>query len=237
LVQVKNNDVITTATAGWTKIDQRNRGAGLTVALFIGTAAAASPVFTWASAAACGAVQWAYGCGFGIPETATWGATSFATGLTNPNTSPSITTTRDRSLVVYAGANNVNFNFTAPPAGWTENWDLASGTDAAGAVSGSRSLETAGSASGAISINGSNNPWVQFQVEILTTASPAGLTMAEEEVTAWTAPGGGITAAEQEIVGWIGEPGVTIAEEEIVLWLGEPPPPVVTGRRRQTYNN
>lgn len=251
VVQVKNNDVITTATLGWAKIDQQNSGAGLTAALFIGEAGAANPVFTWATAAACGALQWAYGCGFGVVETSIWGALSFAVGAANPHTSPSITTTRDRSLVVYADAGVANTALAAP-AGWTEDFDNGSAVDVGRTTVGSKRLDTSGSASGNISVTGSAGAWVQFQVEILTTLPPPGLTLAEEEVAAWVAPDGGLAiaeeeitlwvgdpglvVAEEEIVGWIGEPGLTVAEEEIVLWLGEAPPPVLN-RRRQTYNN
>jgi hypothetical protein len=233
--QVKNNAVITTATAGWTKIAQQDSGAGFTAALFIGTATAANPVFTWTGAAACGAVQWYYSNGSDVVETAVIGAISVNTGSGATHSSAAVTTTRYGSLAVYVDVTAANTSL-ATPANWTENFELGTATDQGATVSGSRQMAAAGSSSGAISVTGGAAAWVQWQVELLITAAPAGLTTAETEVTGWLSSGPGLGLAETEVAGWLSSgPGLGLAETEIVLWIG--PPPVVSGRRRQTYIN
>jgi hypothetical protein len=87
-------------------------------------------------------------------------------GTTNPHTTPGFITTRNNSRVIYLdfAANNTAM---ATPSGWSERVDNGSLSGNTRNVAGDKLVATAGTASGAISVNGAAAAWVQYQIELL----------------------------------------------------------------------
>jgi hypothetical protein len=181
----KNNTTHTTSTTGWSKLGQTNSGASFTSSVFVARVGAAAPNIQFgATIAGSGQVS----C-YASPDTAidlTIGASSSSAGTTTTHTSTSINTTRANSAVIYADVCAANAAMTTP-AGWTENIDAGSATSVTHHVLGIEALGASGSASGAISATGANGAWVQWQIELRTTAAqPAELSKIEQGL--WLAP-------------------------------------------------
>lgn len=216
--QTKNNAVHATATPGWVNIGQVNSGASFTASLWIAPESAAAPVFTWSGSVACGAQVAYLVSGSGNLDSAA-GASSNSNGLTGTHTSTSVNTTRNDSLVLYVDAAAAN-TATATPAGWTENVDNGSATDAGHNSFGSKAVAVSGSASGAISISGANAAWVQWQVEIMMAAPAAALAASKVEADAWLDPPPGLVSTKIETVAWLDNPKqIDASKIEVVAWL------------------
>jgi hypothetical protein len=219
LVTSHNNDTHSCSDSNWQKVAQANAGGSFTASLWRAPETASAPTFTWPNAAAC-AARIAY---FADPSNALEaapGSTTSNSGTANPHTTSSITSTRDNSLFVYFDAAAAN-TAIAQPTGWTEETDAGSGTDGGRTAIGTKDAGSSGSSSGAISVNGANAAWVQFQVEIRGTA-PVGFQVSKESVTAWLEPVPGFAVSGMSVLAWL-EPGSY--------------PPPSSGRRRALIVN
>lgn len=161
----KNNDVHTWTGTGWTKLDQIDSGAGFTASLAwcIVDGAEATPVCSWTNSSAARAVMTSWSGVAG--ENPFDGANNSNTGTGTTHSCTGVTTTRADSRVIYIDLVNVS-TLTATPSGWTENYDLGSGTSATRHVVGGKDIASSGSASGDISITGGNAEWVMWQIEL-----------------------------------------------------------------------
>lgn len=237
IVAVKNNDAISTATAGWTKIIQTNSGAGFTAALFTAELTAGTPTFTWTNAAN----AYAYGGFFDsvdmdiIVNAAS--AISSNTGAASPVTATGVTAAVEGGMTMaIAAASDETTVFGPTPAGWTERWDQGSGaTNDIRFVMATRNATTVG-ATGAVSWTKDAVPWVAFQMEFAVVNPPGPrLDVAELEIaTPLGSPGNSVREVEIAALLNTGA-GNAVLELEICALLTAPPP--VLNRRRQTYNN
>lgn len=214
---IRSNAVISTATAGWTKISQTNSGATLTVALFVASTTAANPVFTWTGAVGC----YCIGAAWDSPDlgliTNAIAVLSTNTGNTSPHTANSITAAVNGGLCfAFAISENETAVYGATPAGWTERWDSGSNaTTDIRSVMATRNATTVG-ATGNVAWTQSAVGWVAFQIEIGASNPPgpqldaASLEFAaaygstdnsvrEYEIAALLNTGAGLTATEYEI--------------------------------------
>jgi hypothetical protein len=199
IVLVKNNETITTATPGWTKLYQDNSGVLLTVAAFIAPGGSAAPVFTWTSSVAASAVTAFYDDTGQPVVTNAVGATSVNTGISNTPGTAGFNTTRNESVVVYYSGLAANTG-VGTPAPWTENYDNGSATSASTLVSGSREIAVSGTSSGSTAATaGTSTDWVHRQMELLVRLMPANFYSVEFEVSAHTALGSGFATAEFEV--------------------------------------
>jgi len=230
VVASKNNAVHSTATGGWTKISQTDSGASFTMSVFIAAEGAANPVITWAGSVACSARICYYAAPKGTSETTVIGGSTVNAGLTSTHSTASFNTTRDQSLVVYIDCAAANTGL-ATPAGWTEDSDAGSATDAGVTTFGSKAVAISGSASGAISVTGANAAWAQTQIELMQVAPAAGLQSSKVEVGGFLEPSAGLATSQAE-VGAMLEPfaGLSASQLEIGAWLDVAP---AGGRRRQ----
>ena len=200
VVASKNLAVHTTATAGWSMVGlQVNSGLSFTASLWIAAGDAAAPTFTWTGAAACSAQVAYYTDPSNVTET-TVGSSTNNNGATATHSTSAINTSRNDSLVVYIDVAAAN-TALGLPAGWTEDSDSGSATDAGRTVFGSKPITTSGTSSGAISVTGANAAWVQWQVE-LRGQLPTGFQVSEEEVGAWLDPVAGFVVSEVEVGAW-----------------------------------
>jgi hypothetical protein len=219
IVTVKSNDVITTAQVGWTKLFQDNSGTGYTAAYFIAPTTSTAGPATWASAAACSA-QVIY---IEDPDnpmvTNAVGASGVGIGSTSPHTSPSITTTRAMSLVLFIDqVSGYAGSYTSTPTGWTLNLQDGSPTDNGAIVIASKSGGAAGTSTGAISVTGTLFPWVQRQIEFLIVLPASGIQVTANEVANIMASRPGISVAGAELGNVMASGvGISASEVEIVL--------------------
>jgi hypothetical protein len=219
LVFSKNNETHSCADSDWQKIDQVNSGASFTASLWYAPDTAAAPTFTWSTAAACAADIAYFADPQNVVELAP-GSTTNNNGSGNPHTTSAIVSTQDDSLFVYFDAAAANSSL-GQPSGWTEHDDLGYATDGGRTAFGSKQAGSAGSSSGAISVNGANAAWVQFQVEI-RGAAPVGFQISKESVTAWLEP----------------KPGFAVSQMSLLAWLAPASsPPPSSGRRRALIVN
>lgn len=233
VVITKNNATHSTATSGWSLIQQVNSGASFTASIWKAAETAANPVFTWAGSVACGAqVTYYQDVNNGIDTTI--GSTTSNSGTTATHSTSSINTTRADSLVVYIDAAAAN-TALATPSGWTENSDTGSATGATRSTFGSKAVATSGSASGAISVTGASAAWVQFQIELKTTTDAGNnFKVTKETVAAWMDPPEGFAIAKETVAAWL-DPGngFVVTKETIAAWLDYSG---VVARRRQFIN-
>ncbi len=159
----ENNAVHSTATSGWTKGSQTNSGAGFTASWFWALNPAAAPVITWTGSTVCGARCYRFS---GAHTSGPIGAYSVNSGSIATHSSASITTTAAGSHVIYLDFVSANTSL-ATPAGWTQYSSSGNGTFTTANTVGGKDVTTLGATSGAISITGSANPWVQSQLELL----------------------------------------------------------------------
>jgi hypothetical protein len=232
VVTSKNNAVHSCSTSGWSLVgSQINSGASFTASLWIAAEGAAAPTFTWTGSVACSAQVAYYWDSLG-PMDVSVSASSNANGTTSTHTSAAFTSTRANALAVYIDVAAAN-TALATPAGWTEQVDAGSATDAGRTVWGDKVLGASGSSSGAISVTGAAAAWVQWQVE-LRVATSTGLDASKMEAGAWYDPGTGVDAAKIEVGAWLESPTeMAVAKIEVGAWL------VASGgggRRRQIAN-
>jgi len=173
VVGSKNNETHSSATAEWTKLDQRNSGTLWTVSLWYhivdGTDTAIT--VTWTTSVANFAQCWQMS---GVDAASPIGATSFNTGTASPHTVTGFNTTKPGSRVIYVGAGTANTAY-GTQAGWTENLDNGSATGVTRNVVGGRDFNDAGSATGNLSITGAAAAWVLWLLELTPAAPPIGL--------------------------------------------------------------
>lgn len=229
--QTKNNDTHSTTTGGWNLIAQVNSGANFTASLWEAAETAAAPVFTWTGSVAA-AAQVAYYCNANAPVDATIGFAVNSNGLTSTHATASSNSTGGDSLAVYVDAAAAN-TALATPAGWTEDADAGSATDAGRTTFGSKSLGASGSASGAISVTGANAAWVQFQVELMESAA-AGVEASKMELGAVLDLSSGLISSKMELglILDLEPAGLTVSKVEFGAIL-DAAPPSGGGRRRQ----
>lgn len=196
VVQSANNGVHSTATGGWSKLGQQNSGAGFTASIFVAAESAGAPTITWAGSVACAAQIFYYADPHNTTDT-TLGANSVSSGTTSTHTSTAVNTTRNNSLMIYVDAAAANTGL-AVPSGWTEDADNGSGTDGGDDATGSKSVATSGTSSGAISVTGANAAWVQWQIEIMGSVPTAGLQASQVEAAVLCAPPAGFDASQVE---------------------------------------
>jgi hypothetical protein len=170
MVATKNN-ATHTWPAGWNKVSQTNSGASWTVswAWRINVSGVAAPAVSWTGSVANTGQLWSYTgqdqfSPIGVVGTA-------ATGTVSPHTSTSITTTRNNSFAIYIDACSANTVLTQP-TGYTQNFGTGSATSVTALASGSKSVATQGTATGAISTAGGAAAWVQIQIEIFAPFAP-----------------------------------------------------------------
>lgn len=204
VVTTKNNETHSTVTGGWTKLAQINSGASFTASLWIAPEGSSAPVFTWTSSVACSA-QIAYYVGVDGPiESGGIGGSTNNNGTTSTHSTAAFNTTKNDALVVYVDVSAANTALAAP-AGWTENNDTGSATDAGRTVFGSKAVTTSGTSSGAISVTGAAAAWVQWQVELYRKDGNTA-EFSKAEVDAWLDPPSGFSASKIEFAAWL-EPG------------------------------
>lgn len=226
LVATKNNATHFCSTSGWDKVAQVNSGANFTVSVWKADEGAGAPTFTWTGSVAC-AAQVAYYLAPDVPVDKTIGATTSNTGNTSPHTTVSIDTTRASSNVIYIDAAAAN-TAVATPAGWTENADGGSATDAGRFAWGQKKIDNLGDPSGAISISGAAADWVQFQIEIMYEEAD-GLEVAKVEAGAWLEPPEGFNVSKIEVGAWLDDdpaPPPTAVSQAGMYVLGGDTPPV-----------
>ena len=236
VVTTKNNETHSTATAGWALLSQVNSGAGFTASLWHAKGDAVAPTFTWTSSVACSAQISYYDDPANVVDVVL-GATTSNSGTTSTHSTSSVNTTRSNSLVVYADVAAAN-TALATPSGWTEDVDAGSATDAGRSTWGSKAVASSGSASGAISVTGANAAWVQWQVEVMGEAAPAGFQVSEVEVGAWEDVSPGFSASEVEVGAWLDRPNeFSVSEVEVGAWLDFTGLPAAARRRQASVVN
>jgi hypothetical protein len=123
-----------------------NSGASFTASLWIAAEGAAAPTFTWTGSVACSAPRSLIirdpqngpaGDGFGQRDD--------RRGTTATHTSTGFTSDANDALAVYADAAAAN-TAIATPAGWTEDVDAGSATDAGRTAFGNKAIATSGTA-------------------------------------------------------------------------------------------
>lgn len=166
---VKNNETITVTGTGWSKLGQVNSTASFTdcLAWCVVTGTPPSCTFTWTTAAACRTITYQYSGTQEYP----FGASLSNTGSTSTHSNTGITTTGDRSMVIYIDGCAAN-TALATPAGWTESEDTGSTTAAIRGTMGNKAVTTGGTASGSISVTGGAAAWVMWQIELLSAFRP-----------------------------------------------------------------
>lgn len=122
-----------------------------------------APTITWSSSVACFARVSQFS---GAHNSDPIGAVSNNTGTGTPHTNPGITTTAADSLVVYLGAGAVNTAY-GTPTGYTKNTDEGNATGGYRYTIGSKTVATAGTDSGALSVSGGTAAWVLVMLELL----------------------------------------------------------------------
>lgn len=220
IVTSKNNATHSSATAGWTKLAQVNSGASFTASLWIASESASAPTVTWTGSVACSA-QIAY---YNDPSNNVLAAVSVSgttgSGTTSTHTSTGFTSDAANALAVYVDAAAAN-TAIATPAGWTEDVDNGSATDAGRTAFGSKAIATSGTGSGNISVTGANAAWVQFQIELKGSAA-SGAQASKIEATSWLDAKAGAAAAKVEAVAWLdGKDGGSASKIEAVAWLDQ----------------
>jgi hypothetical protein len=220
VVQSKNNAVHSCATAGWSKLGQVNSGASFTASLWIAPESAAAPTFTWSGSVAC-AAQVAY---YSDPQNVLLATVSVlgtaGAGTAATHTSAAITTDAADTLAIYVDAAAAN-TAIATPAGWTEDVDGGSATDAGRTAFGSKPIAASGTSSGAISVTGAAAAWVQWQLE-LKGSQASGLQASKLGAVAWLEPPDGLDAAKIEAVAWLDKGQLFGSKLEVVAWLDAP---------------
>jgi hypothetical protein len=229
---VQNNDTITTATSGWTKIAQVNSGSGFTVALFTAKLGAATPSFQWTNAAHGHVMGGAFDSGsYDIIATAVASSTS-NTGNTSPHTATGLTAVHPDGMtlalaVVSAGQST---SYGAASAGWTNRWNQGtSATINMRSVMATRDDNNPG-ATGDVSWTHTANPWVAFQIE-LDVSNEAGpqLDVAEMELAVPHGEGP-LSAREMEVSALLKTSvGLDVPEMEVAALLSvdfDPDPPL-----------
>jgi len=236
MVLCRSEDDIVTATPGWTRLAQAKTGALFSGAIFAADdpATAAAPTFTGVDLVNAQIV--AYGPFADIadapPHTGT--ATANARVAQTTKSVDGFSSTQANSGAIYFIAGDTTGSFNPRPAGWLEDVDGASGSAATGWNWGSKNLGAAGSASGTISVAGSFNDSVAFQIELLTAPPTPGATVAVLESAPFVGPGSGASVAILESAPWLRSVvGVEIAMLESVAWI------IPSGRakRRQLFMN
>jgi hypothetical protein len=234
VVTSKNNAAHSCATAGWTLIGQTNAGAAFTSSLWAALDTAAAPTFNWVGAAACSAQIAHYFDADGPLALTSVAIKSVNTGTTSPHSSASFNSAAANSLAVYLDTCGATTGL-ATPAGWTEDNDQASATDAGDTTWGHKNLGASGSASGAISVVGGAAAWVQRQLEIKQSVASTGLDVSEAEAGAWIDTPPGLVASEVEAGVWLDQsiPGLSVDAMEVGVWLdGTVVPPPSAARIR-----
>jgi hypothetical protein len=198
---IKSNAVISTATPGWTKVSQDNSGASFTVAVFVGTAAAANPVFTWAGAVACGAISLLVEDFSNPVVNNAIGNSATGTGTVALKSVASYNTSRYGSLALYVIAVAANSSAIATPTGFTEF--VEAGTT--GSVNirmsiGGKGMLASGSAVGAASASGPAAAWVMKGIELLIALPATGIQTPLAELSSVITPPTGLATSLVEIV-------------------------------------
>lgn len=211
---VKNNAEITTATPGWVKLNQVNSGAGLTMAVFIAAITAAAPVFTWAGAAACSAIQLIYDDPTDPVVSASIGASSTNSGSASPFVATGVTTTQAKSLAVAIHALASTATFGGAPSGWVVDGNAANGSPNMRLLSYSKSMDAAGATGDASTTMGSPPAWASMMVELQITL-PTDEETGELELVPVTTPQS-VTATEFELVPILASARAEVVELELV---------------------
>lgn len=234
VVHSKNNATHSTATSGWTKLGQVNSGANFTASIFTAPETAAAPVITWTGSVACGAQIAYYGDPANTVDT-TLGASSSNSGATSTHSTAAINTSRANSAVIYVDAAAAN-TAMATPAGWTEDNDAGSATDAGRFIFGNKPVATSGASSGAISVTGANAAWVQWQIELMGALPAAGLQVSKVANGAWLHPSEGFSASKVALGAWLDAPQeLNVSKIDTGAWLEFTG--VVVGTRRRVIIN
>jgi hypothetical protein len=224
---------ITTATAGWTRIDYATRSGPFSAAVFWAFPGAAAPVIMGTTLVTAQVMAFEYGNQKIAPSPI--GVVSANNGSGNPHSSTGFNATYDRTLAVLVDLAAAN-TFATAPAGWTNHVQAGSNTGASFTLFASRTLAAAGDPSGNPAFNGATNEWIQWQFEILLEQYPAGAVVDFLEPVAIMGPPAGGAFPIVEAVPWIRSGvGCEVAILEMVAWMREPT--VISGRRRQVYNN
>jgi hypothetical protein len=220
LVTSKNNAVHSTATAGWSKLSQVNSGPSFTASLWIAAESAGAPTFTWTGSAACSALI-AY---YNDPQSDVLSSVSVSgttgSGTTATHTSTGFTSDANNVLAIYADAAAANTSL-AQPTGWTRDSDVGSATDAGRTDFGSKTVASSGSASGNISVTGAAAAWVQFQIELKSSAA-SGAQASKIEADAWLDAPGGAGASKIEAAAWLDVDSLQASKIEADAWLDAP---------------
>jgi hypothetical protein len=229
VVTSKNNATHATATPGWTLVAQVNSGASFTASLWKAAESAGAPTFTWTGSVACSAQMAYYSDPANVVST-TLGPTSSNTGTTSPHSTTAINTTKANALVVYIDVAAANTGL-ATPAGWTEDNDNGSATDAGQTTFGSKAVATSGTSSGAISVTGAAAAWVQWQLEIDGTTAPSpSIQFSKAATAAWLDATDGANFSKVELGAWLDAPSeADFSKVELGVWLDS-----AGARRRQS---
>lgn len=151
----------TCATSGWTKVTQVSNTSGLFLSIWIAQGGAAQPTFFVSGVgAAASAVVVAYSNGNGT----SYGAVNTDQGTGTTQTSPSVTSTQDNSLIVLVDAVRAFSGNTGTASGWTKQTQFGGVTGICGLYD--KTLATSGSASGAVSLTSPSGEWCQVQFEL-----------------------------------------------------------------------
>jgi hypothetical protein len=233
VVTSKNNATHATGTAGWSLVgSQTNSGAGFTASLWIAAESAGAPTFTWTGSVACSAQISYYSdpansMNIGVSVSGATGA-----GTTATHTSTAFTTDAANSLAVYVDVAAAN-TAIATPAGWTEDVDNGSATDAGRTAFGNKAIASSGASSGSISVTGANAAWVQFLVELRGSTPTAGLEVSKASLAAWAEPPAGLDVSKASLAAWVETNDLRFAKAELIAWLDSTGS---TRRRRSIIN-
>jgi hypothetical protein len=211
----KNNATHSTATSGWTKLNQTNSGANFTASVWVAASNAGAPTFTWTGSVANSAQIALYYDIDGVIDVAGIALLgAVGTGTTSPHGSAGGNTTADDVLAVSIDVCATNTAVGAA-AGWTENNDQGSGTTGTRHVFGSKVIATSGTASGALSVTGGAAAYAQFQIQVAQVAPTAGLQISKVEAGAWVDPNDGLSVSRVEAGAW-----VEADSTEIIKFIG-----------------
>lgn len=168
IVSTKNNDVHSTATPGWVKVDQGNLTTAWTTSIWKARGVVSNPVFTWANSIAAAAQVFSFGptdaANQGVGAT---GILTHGTGLLDHTTSGVITTAID-SVVALMEQTTTAAASTSDPTGFTKKSEtLASATRTS---LWSLDAPSSGTNTGSPTIGGTTARYSNIMLEILAPA-------------------------------------------------------------------
>lgn len=164
----KNADTHSCATSGWQAWQQFQYSTTLHVSIWYYevNGSETAPTITWANTAACVARIFQFTRAVRYTGGTIGGTYSNNSGNTSTHSTSSFNTTANNSLAVYIDVANANTDLGIP-ATWSERIDSGNAGPDMRLSMGDKSIATAGSATGAISVTGANAPWIQIQLELL----------------------------------------------------------------------